>query len=128
MSLLIDEMIREQIAETQARSIISLIKHGESIEKVSEFFGFTKEQIETVLTGNYGEIIMSQEEYEEYKKNKENDLVKNSITLSQVSDMWNKFRLEKGIKGDSSLIDRRYASEFFGWMEEEWERLIENQS
>ena len=98
------------------------------LEKVSEFFGFTKEQIETVLTGNYGEIIMSQEEYEEYKKNKENDLVKNSITLSQVSDMWDKFRQEKQIKGDSSLIDKRYASEFFGWMEKEWERLIENRS
>ena len=128
MNTIADEIIREQIAETQARSIIAIIEHGESIDKVSEFFGFSKEQIETVLTGNYRDIIMSQEEYEEYKRDKRRGLEEHNITLAQVSAMWNKFCQIKGIKGKSSLIDKRYASEFFGWMEEEWERLIENQS
>lgn len=124
MSQIVDEMIREHIAETQARMIIRAVEKGMSIDEVAKLMGFTKAQISTVLTGNYGAIMMSQEEYAAYEKDKEQKQIDSSISLRQVSEMWDKYRDEKGITGDPSLISKEYASDFFGYLEREWERLL----
>ena len=110
MSPELNDILMEKIAETQARVIIDMFNQGVDKEMISDFFSLTISQIDAALTGNYGVLIISQG--------------KNSVTLSQVSDMWEKFSKDADIYENINQLPKQNVSEFLSYLEKEWERLL----
>ena len=117
-----DNIILERIAEAEACSIISLINRGEDIEEVSAFFDVPVSQIETVLTGNYGVIIVPEEVFERFVSGNDTD----NKTLLQIRILWGEYIQEKGIETD--FLSKEELSKFFSYLESAWVKLYENRN
>lgn len=117
-----DNIILERIAEAEACSIITLIKRGEDIEEVSAFFDVPGPQIDTVLTGNYGVIIVPEGVFERFVSGNDTD----NKTLLQIRILWGEYIQEKGIEAD--FLSKEELSKFFSYLESAWVKLYENRN
>ena len=117
-----DNIILERIAEAEACSIISLINRGENIEEVSAFFDVPVSQIETVLTGNYGVIIVPEGVFERFVSENDTD----NKTLLQIRILWGEYVQEKGLEAD--FLSKKELPEFFSYLESAWVKLYENRN
>ena len=117
-----DNIILERIAEAEACSIISLINRGEDIEEVSAFFDVPVSQIDTVLTGNYGAIIVPEGVFERFVSENDTD----NKTLLQIRILWGEYVQEKGLEAD--FLSKEELSKFFSYLESAWVKLYENRN
>lgn len=117
-----DNIILERIAEAEACSIITLIKRGEDIEEVSAFFDVPGAQIDTVLTGNYGVIIVPEGVFERFVSGNDTD----NKTLLQIRILWGEYIQEKGIEAD--FLSKEELSKFFSYLERAWINLYDNRN
>ena len=116
-----DNIILERIAEAEACSIISLIKRGEDVEEVSAFFDVTPSQIDKVLMGNYGVIIIPAGVFSQFVREDKTD----SSVLLQVKNLWDSFMQEKGIEA-GFLSKKELLPAFFSYAERGWLKLYDD--